>query len=322
VSARFLDAGDGPAVDRLIDAYPFKPYRHYRWLPRRRQTTVLKAEVDRILAADGRIAVIAGADAAAVVVLVRPLPWDTAFFGVPMARLEYVLRDAQADPAATKDAVGQALSACRAAGLRHITARADVADADAVEAFQANGFRLIDGLVTYISHPKRPPPSLVKTVGLVRPYEPRDESQVMEVTSLAYRGFRGRFHLDRHVPRDRADAFYPEWARSCLDGRMADRVYVADAGDGRLYGWASVKRVEPASTAGGAVIFAGSLGATRPDQPGAYAALIATAARDNHAQGALTEAPTQNFNFPMIRVLEAVGAAYARAEYTFHAWLE
>jgi hypothetical protein len=31
---------------------------------------------------------------------------------------------------------------------------------------------------------------------------------------------------------------------------------------------------------------------------------------------------TQNSNFAMVRVLEAVGAQYARAEYTFHAWLE
>jgi hypothetical protein len=322
VSARNLGAGDGPAIDRLIDVYPFKPYRNYRWLPRRRQCAVMKAEVDRTLAAAGRIAAIADTGEAAAVALARPLPWDTAFFGVPMARIDPVLRDDRAGRKAMADALARVLSQSRAAGLRHITARADVADADAIAVFEAQGFRLMDALVTYISHPKRPPPRLVKPVGTVRPYEARDEPQVMDITRLAYRGFRGRFHLDPHIPAARADAFYPEWARSCLEGTMADRVYVADGGGGRLYGWASVKRVEPASTSGGAVIIAGSLGATRPDHPGAYAALIATAARDNHAQGALTEAQTQNFNFPMIRVLEAVGATYARAEYTFHAWLE
>jgi hypothetical protein len=254
-------------------------------------------------------------------VLARPLSWDTAFFGLPMGRFDAVLHGERADPGALTDAVALALDQCRSAGLLHITARADVADADAIAALEDQGFRLMDALVTYISHPRRPAPSLVKPVGSIRPYRPQDETQVMEITHLAYNGFRGRFHRDPHIPRDRADALYPEWAKSCLEGTMADRVYVADAGAGRLYGWASVKRLEPASTIGGAAMFAGSLGATRPDQPGAYAALIATAARDNHAQGALTEAPTQNFNFPMIRVLEAVGAAYARAEYTFHAWL-
>jgi hypothetical protein len=70
------------------------------------------------------------------------------------------------------------------------------------------------------------------------------------------------------------------------------------------------------------VVSSGSLGACRPDRPGAYPALIATAAIDNHAAGALTEASTQNANFAMVRVLEAVGAQYARGDYTFHAWIE
>ena len=47
-----------------------------------------------------------------------------------------------------------------------------------------------------------------------------------------------------------------------------------------------------------------------------------TIASENHAVGVLTEAQTQNGNFPMIRVLESVGAQYVRAEYTFHAWLD
>ena len=76
------------------------------------------------------------------------------------------------------------------------------------------------------------------------------------------------------------------------------------------------------STVTGRVISVGSLGACRADTPGAYASLICAAAGENHAAGVLTEAMTQNSNFAMVRVLEAVGAQYARAEYTFHAWLE
>jgi hypothetical protein len=102
---------------------------------------------------------------------------------------------------------------------------------------------------------------------------------------------------------------------------MADRVTVADDGHGGLYGWSSVKLVQPVSSIGGIQLFGGSLGAVRPDRPGAYGAMIGAIARDNHAAGALTEAPTQNHNFPMIRTLEAVGAQYARAEYALHAWL-
>lgn len=308
-------------LDRLIEADPFKPYRQYRLLPRRVQTAVAQAEAARLLNAADHLSVVQGADADAVVVLARPLAWDTAFFGLSMARIDHVLRGEGVAATVLDEALRAALDRCRAAGVRHVAARIDVADLDLVMALEASGFRLMDGIATYISHPKRPAPRHVKEVGRVRPFVPEDTPQVMAITREAYQGYRGRFQLDPHLPRDRADALYLEWARACCEGRMADRLYVADDGQGGLWGWASVRRAEPVSSASGRVIFTGSLGACRPERPGAYAGLIGTAARDNHAAGALTEAQTQNHNFPMIRVLEAVGAEHVRAEYTFHAWL-
>jgi hypothetical protein len=102
---------------------------------------------------------------------------------------------------------------------------------------------------------------------------------------------------------------------------MADRVVVADNGHGGLHGWASTKRVEPASTAGGITLWAGSLGACRRDKPGAYGGLIRSLAAVNHAAGEVTETQTQNHNVATVRVYDAVGARYVRADYTFHAWL-
>lgn len=321
MSARSLSADDRPLVDRLIDADPFKPYRQYRLLPRRVQSEVARAEAARLLAMPDHLGIVHGVDAEAVVVLQRPLAWDTAFFGVSMAKVDQVLRGSEAAPEAMTEAIGAALDRCRRHGVRHVAARVDVADLALVGALEAYGFRLMDGIATYISHPKRPAPRRVKDVGLVRAFVPDDTAQVLEITREAYRGYRGRFQLDPHLPRERTDALYVEWARQCCEGRMADRVYVADAGHGRLWGWASVRRAEPLSSMSGKMVFAGSLGACRPERPGAYAGLIGTAARDNHKAGALTEAQTQNHNFPMIRLLEAVGAEHVRAEYTFHAWL-
>lgn len=321
MSARSLNAEDRPLLDRLIDADPFKPYRQYRLLSRRVQSEIARAMAARGLDADSRFDRVHGADQQAVIVLARPLAWDTAFFGVSMAKIDHVLRGAAAGTAQVSEAVAAALNRCREAGVRHVAARVDVADLDVAGALEANGFRLMDGIATYISHPRRPAPRHVKDVGLVRPFVRDDTPQVLEITREAYRGYRGRFQLDPHLPRERADALYVEWARQCCEGRMADRVYVADDGRGGLRGWASVRRVEPLSSMSGKVVFAGSLGACRSDHPGAYASLIGTAARDNHAVGALTEAQTQNHNFAMIRVLEAVGAEHVRAEYTFHAWL-
>jgi hypothetical protein len=197
----------------------------------------------------------------------------------------------------------------------------DVADMTAVATLEAAGFRLMDALVTYFTHPHREPPPSVREVGRVRPMEPQDVDAVLAVTRDAYAGFRGRFHLDSHLPADRSDELYLEWARQCCEGRMADRIVVADDGEGSIHGWASTRRVEPASTVGGLALWAGSLGACRRDRPGAYAGLIRALAVQNFEAGEVTETQTQNHNIATVRIYDAVGARYVRADYTFHAWL-
>jgi len=190
-----------------------------------------------------------------------------------------------------------------------------------VAVLEGAGFRLMDALVTYFTHPHREPPRPVREVGHVRPMEPGDVDAVLAITKDAYAGFQGRFRLDPHLPPARSDEFYLEWARQCCAGRMADRVVVADDGEGSIHGWASTRRVEPASTVGGIGLWAGSLGACRGDRPGAYAGLIRTLALQNYEAGDVTETQTQNHNIATVRIYDAVGARYVRAEYTFHAWL-
>ena len=313
---------DRSLLHALAERYEFKPYRNYRVLSRQRQSAVLCAELDRAMAGPDSVTTVAGSGNAEAVAVCRLLPWDSQFFGVRMARLDYVLRAGAGDRTAIGDAVAAAVEWCRAKGVQHVAARLDVADTSAIYALEDQAFRLMDALVTYIYHPKRPPPPRVKEVGTLRPFEPSDTDEIIEITREAYQGFRGRFHLDPHLPQQRSDELYIEWARQCCAGRMADRIFVSEDSRGRLHGWASVRLVEPVSSTGGVRIFAGSLGACRRDRPGAYAGLIRAAAAENHAAGAVTEAQTQNYNFPTVRVYEAVGAQYVRADYTFHAWLD
>ena len=51
-----VDAGDLSLVDRLIVAYPFKPYRHYRVYSRKAQLAILKAEICSALAHSPQLA--------------------------------------------------------------------------------------------------------------------------------------------------------------------------------------------------------------------------------------------------------------------------
>jgi len=313
-----LTPDDLPSIDPLIASYPFKPYRHYRVLSRKQQNAVLREEISETTAHQGGIVLALGEPEIRAVSVSRALDWDSGFFGVPMGRIEHVLRsDAEALP----ETIGRTVDALRNRQVRHLSARVDVEDIELLTAFEANGFRLMDALVTYTTRPRKEPPRSVREVGAIREFRPDDAPELLSITEEAYRGYRGRFHLDPQLPNDRADAFYVEWARQCLSGAMADMIFVSTGVEGRLLGYLAFRRREPVSSAGGVPVFGGGLGACRADAPGAYAGLIRTGTLWAHEHDGVAECQTQNYNFPVIRVYEAVGAHYVRAEYTLHRWL-
>jgi len=244
-----------------------------------------------------------------------------------MAKLTHVLRaagdnaDAAATRASVKAAIELALRQCLERGIQHVAVRIDAADADAIQVLEDAGFRMVDALATYIYHHKREPPAPLKEMGVLRLFRPEDAEQIIAITREAYRGFQGRYHLDPHLDKARADELYIEWARKCCAFEWAEVVIVNENGKGELHGWASYRHIEPASKIGGTPIQGGGLGACRRETPGAYAGIVRAAAVRIHAGGGVTECQTQLFNFPTIRVYEAIGTQFVRADYTLHAWL-
>jgi len=316
-----VDADALGALDPLIEAYPYKAYRNYRVLSRKRQDDVLRAELHSALEQPGGFGLAGNGAPHRTAAVVRPLPWDSAFFGLSMARV-ILIHDGEVPRPALRETIAAALDACRARGIRHLSARIDVADAEAIQALEDAGFRMMDALATYIYPLKRPAPAPGKDMGVLRPYQPGDRDQILDITREAYRGFRGRYHLDPHLPRDRSDELYVEWAKKACDGEWADVVLITENGKGELHGWASYRQIEPVSTVGGTAIRGGGLGACRRDKPGAYAGLLRAATIRIHGGGAVTEMQTQVFNFATIRLYEAVETQFVRADYTLHKWLE
>lgn len=341
MSVRRLTSTDLDAIAPLVTAYPFKPYRNFRVFSRSIEARVLIADVAATVGHLEGAAILADHGDARAVVTWRRLGWDSAFFGIPMARIEHVIASAlepsslhtaksprlhASKPSclqASMEGIDACLDALRADGIRHVSARIDCADVSAIGALEARGFRLMDGLVTYIWRPGRDQAAAaVRDRGRIRLLEPRDSEALLELTTAAYRGFRGRYHLDPHVPDERADALYVEWARQCLSKEMAETVLVSEGADGKLLGFLAFRRREPVSTTTGTPIFGAGLGAGRSDAPGAYAGLIRAGTRWAHDRGGVAECQTQNYNFPTVRIYEAVGARYVRTDYTLHAWLE
>jgi hypothetical protein len=317
LTVRELGAADSAVIEPLVEAYPYKSYRNYRVLARRAQRAVMLAEIAATLEqADGIVLHVTSGETGAVAIG-RTLAWDSAFFGMPMARLDYLLGSGQA---ARQAALEAWLGALGTRGVRHVSARADVADIELTMLLEKHGFRLMDALVTYTTRPHKEPPRPVREVGVIRDFSPEDGAELIRIASEAYRGFRGRFHLDPHIADERADAFYVEWARQSIALTMADTILVSEGANGQLLGFLAYRRREPVSSVGGVAVFGGGLGACRTDTPGAYAGLIRAGTVWAHARNGVAECQTQNYNFPTIRIYEAVGAHYVRAEYTLHAY--
>lgn len=303
----------------LVEAYPFKPFRNYRVLSRRAQNEVMTAEIADTLGHTDGVVLHASRAGAQAAVVARALAWESQFFGVPMGRIEYLLAT---DRSLLADVLAAGLEQLRARGVRHVSVRLDVADIETTALVESRGFRLMDALVTYTARPRKEPPREVREVGTIRDFRPGDGPELERIALDAYRGFRGRFHLDPHLPDDRCDALYVEWARQSVAATMADAILVSEGRDGRLLGFLAYRRREPVSGVGGSPVFGGGLGACRADAPGAYAGLIRAGTIWAHVRDGVAECQTQNHNFAVIRIYEAVGLRYVRAEYTLHTWLE
>ena len=221
------------------------------------------------------------------------------FFGMPMARLDWFLRG-------TASALADLLDGTAGGGLDRLRARG-VSPRDGEggrrrhgstwRRSKACGFRLMDALVTYFTHPHREPPTEVQGSGPGAP---------ARSTATSTRCWRS--------PRRRMPAFAVGsiWIRTCRRSGPASstwngRVSAALAAWRIAWWWPTTATAAftggraPGAWSrrrgvGGITLWAGSLGACRADKPGAYAGLIRSLAAANHAAGEVTETQTQNHN--------------------------
>jgi hypothetical protein len=137
-----------PAWDRLAEQYPFAPYAFYRGRAPEGAFSALACEWVRevIAASSGRFE-----DGSGGLACWRRLAWDSEQFGFPAARIDALItagdyREARARAAGL---AAEVVADCRAAGVRHLTARLDAGDLAAQHALEGAGFELIDGIQTF-----------------------------------------------------------------------------------------------------------------------------------------------------------------------------
>jgi RimJ/RimL family protein N-acetyltransferase len=238
------------------------------------------------------------------------LDWDSEQFGIPAGRVESLDASgsyAQAR-AAKRELLASVLDQCRAAGIRHLSARVDSGNLTTIHALEEAGFELIDGIQTFVltlngNHPSAPPRT--------RLFEPKDLPEVLEIGRTAF--IFDRFHADPTLPSTVADQVNASWTRSCCLGTAADAVVVAEE-DGRI---ASYVTCRADRRAGNGIII---LVATAAWARGRGAARRASSAALHWfaEQGLGTvEVGTQLRNIPAARLYESLGFRLTRTSLTF-----
>jgi ribosomal protein S18 acetylase RimI-like enzyme len=235
------------------------------------------------------------------VIALRHLEWDSAFFGLRVARVEGH-RLGSEDVAAVD---GWA----RAERVDCLYFLADAADAGTLARAEAAGFERVDERITLEASPL---PRAIAARTAVRSAVPADIDALEEIAATAHQDT--RFFNDRRFPRERSVELYRTWIRNSCQG-WADSVFVTEDA-GRPAGYATVHLRE------GGVGEIGLLGVAEAARGRGHGqALVQEALRWLGDRGSgRARVVTQGGNHGALRLYQAAGFSVARSEVWYHRW--
>lgn len=228
------------------------------------------------------------------------LPWDSAFFGFPIARLHpNHLRP---------ETVDACFAWCRAQGIRCLYFLADPDDQLTADLAAAHGFRLVDVRVTLecrnLEHG-------AWSSG-VRPWRESDLPELRRIARAVHRD--SRFYYDTNFPRERCDALYELWIEKSCRG-YADAVFVAED-DGTPSGYITCHR-EPDGS--GRIGLVGVAASARGRGIGGELVRAALAYFASSGVSAV-RVVTQGRNFAAQRLYQRSGFVTASMQIWYHRW--
>ncbi len=236
--------------------------------------------------------------------MLAPVEWDSAFFGLRLARVTAPVLDAGAAAAV--------VSAGREQRFDCLSLLLPASDASSIAAAQEAGFELVDLRVTLERASGTAVPPL-STGSAIRGHHPADIPALEAIAGEAHRNT--RFFRDPRFPADRAADLYRIWIRKECEG-AADRVFVSGE-EGAATGYLSCH------VGGGGLARIGLLG-VRSDLRGRGTgdALLAVALGwFDEAGHEAVSVVTQGQSVAAQQLYQRAGFLTSRVELWFHRWL-
>lgn len=235
----------------------------------------------------------------------EPLSWDSAHFGIGVARCSIARPQF--------DQLAGLRARMRAAGLRLCYLFAEEVDGPAVDLdplaplvdLKTTFARSLDGLA-----PAEAEPAL-------RPLRGTPITPALLGLAIAS-GWSSRFRRDPRMPAAKADALYEIWIRRSLAGEIADQVFAwCDPGSDQPLGFVTVALHEGVGNIGLIAVAAAARGR------GIGARLVYAAMRYAATQGAQRlEVMTQGANQEACRLYQRCGFSLVLRSRVFHVWAD
>jgi dTDP-4-amino-4,6-dideoxy-D-galactose acyltransferase len=242
---------------------------------------------------------------------IRPLDWDTAFFGSTMGVLELAPSPDAPDDLSRANLlefdIRAELAQAQAQGYRHLIARVPSADLPTAWAVEQAGFRLVDiGLdSTFAFATARLPAAPAVPIRSAR------LEDLPALRGLAADAFRlSRFSADPFFSDEQVRAFHREWVKN-LYGGLAQAVLVCELG-GSMAGFVTCAMT---GDEGRIPLIATHHGYRRR---GVGRGLVSAALRWFAEAGArVAHVKTQSVNYPALALYHRAGFAISTSELTF-----
>jgi len=229
---------------------------------------------------------------------------DTARFGVPSLRADDV----------TREDVPQLLEVCEANNITFAIVRCSTAELTAVQLLEDAGFRLMDTVVSHLYHIDRSGLPDLQPPVLFRPYRPEDYAAVLDITSTAFHGYLGHYHIDPKIDPATADAIYIDWARRETENST---VFVAEQDD-RIVGYITFRLNSPEESQ---IVLGGVV--PEAQRLGIYREFLKLGIHWGSQQGVRqVRFVTQITNVAVQRVWARLGCVLAHSDYTLHQWFD
>jgi dTDP-4-amino-4,6-dideoxy-D-galactose acyltransferase len=212
----------------LADHLPWSPRDFIRRLPAERDRRLFAEHLTRELAPENDLRAIARLPShQRVAVCAEKLPWDTAFFGYGVARIDGVFLLDQPFHQTTgsyADVLRPWLSKAREERVRYIFASVEPRDLVLMRSLGELGFSLIESKLYYHINLLEYQPAERHAV---RPATEEDIESLGAAARLAVNEF-DRFHADPFIDRENADRLMYRWVEASIRDGFADITIVPD----------------------------------------------------------------------------------------------